>query len=89
MAEEEKNQDRNLRKAITNKTVGYITAALGLVTGLAWNEAIKALIDYLFPITSNSVLAKFIYAAVMTAVVVVFSIYLVRIFKKEIPPENK
>ncbi len=83
-----KDKSKGLRKTVVSRTVEYITVALGLVAGLAWNEAVKSLIDHLFPVTSNSVLAKFIYAAVITFVVVVLSMYLARIFKKENPPEK-
>jgi len=58
-------------------------AGLGLVAGLAWNDAIKALIEELFPVGRNSVLAKFIYAALITLIVVVVGAYLVRLFRKE------
>jgi len=46
------------------------------VAGLAWNEAIKALIEYLYPLDKNSLLAKFVYAALITIIVVVFTTYL-------------
>ena len=51
-------------------------AGMGLVAGLAWNEAIKALIEYLYPLDQNSLLAKFIYAALITVIIVMFSTYL-------------
>jgi len=35
-----------MRKTAREKVWGYIAAALGLVAGLAWNEAIKGLIDH-------------------------------------------
>ncbi len=57
--------------------------ALGLVAGLAWNEAIKALINHLFPLDANSILAKFVYAVVITGVVVIVGIHLARLSKKD------
>jgi len=80
-----KNGSREIKKEIREKTSGYILAAFGLVAALAWNEAIKGLIEYFFPISKNTVLAKFIYAIVITFVVVIFSIYLMRLLgnKKE------
>jgi len=80
-----KNGSKKLRKEIHQRTVGYILAAFGLVAALAWNEAIKGLIEYFFPISKNTVLAKFIYAIVITFMVVVASIYLARLLdnKKE------
>jgi len=59
--------------------VGYI---IGLVAGLAWNEAIKAAIEFAFPLSQNSLLAKFIYAVLVTAVVVLLSLYLTRLLGK-------
>ena len=38
-----KNESKNIKKEVQKRTIGYITAGLGLVTGLAWNDAIKAL----------------------------------------------
>lgn len=74
---------QEVRREAKAKTLKYITAAFGLVAGLAWNDAIKALINYLFPISHNSVIAKFVYAIIMTLVLVIISIYLVRLFKQE------
>jgi hypothetical protein len=53
------------------KTFGYISAALGFVAGLAWNEAIAAAIDALFPLSKDSVGIKFLYAVVVTVAVVI------------------
>ncbi len=51
-----------------------IFGAFSLVAALAWNEAIKALIDSIYPSTENGLLAKFLYAIIITIVVVVVSI---------------
>ncbi len=72
-----------LKRQVKEKVVTAIIAALGLVTGLAWNDAIKALIESLFPLGRNTLLAKFVYALIITAVVIILSVYLVRIFKKK------
>lgn len=53
------------------KTFGYISAALGFVAGLAWNEAIAAAIDAAFPLSKDSVGIKFVYAIAVTLAVVV------------------
>jgi len=52
------------------RTAGYVLTALGLVAGLAWNEAITALIKVFFPLDNSGLIAKFIYAAIITAMVV-------------------
>ena len=38
----------NINKKVTEKMFGYILTAFGLVAGLAWNDAIKSLIEYFF-----------------------------------------
>lgn len=68
----------DLQQEVRGKTFGYVNAALGLVAGLAWNEAIKALIEAVFPVARNTVLVKFVYAALVTIVVVVLIKYIDR-----------
>lgn len=68
---------REAKQAIKNRTLGYVLAGLGLVGGLAWNDAIRSLIDYFLPAsTVNTVVAKFIYAMALTIVVAVLLNYL-------------
>ncbi len=74
-----KEEQVKLRKEIKERTVGYILAAFGFVAGLAWNEAIKSLIEQFFPPSTSSVFIKFIYAFIITIVIVVITIYLVRL----------
>lgn len=76
------NQEVKLKEEIRNQTIGYITAAFGLVAGLAWNEAIKSLIEFLFPLASGGVLAKFVYAVVITVMLVFITFHLRKILKK-------
>lgn len=66
-----KKEAKILRREIRQKTLTYIAGGLGFVAGLAWNEAIKALIDFLFPaFSSNIIIVKFLYAFFVTLVVV-------------------
>ena len=81
-AEGVKAESRKLRNEVKRQTVGYILAALGLVAGLAWNQAITAFIDKFFGGT-GSLGAKFIYAIVITLVVVTIGIYLARLAEAE------
>ncbi len=75
-----KTEAERLKKEVREKTATYITAGLGLVVGLAWNDAIKALIEFAFPATvANGIIAKFGYAAILTLIVVLLSTYLFRI----------
>ncbi|MEK7090715.1 MAG: DUF5654 family protein [Patescibacteria group bacterium] len=73
----------NLRKEIREKIFTYLTAAFGLVAGLAWNDAVKALIEYLFPLNQDSVLAKLIYAVLVTVILVLVTVYLLKFLRKE------
>jgi len=74
-----KNGGKEIKKEVRQRTSGYILAALGLVAALAWNDAIKGLIEYFFPLNKNTVLVKFTYAILITFVVVVVSIYLTKL----------
>lgn len=65
------------------KTFGYISAALGFVAGLAWNEAIAAAIDAAFPLAKDTVAVKFLYAVVVTVAVVVLIKVMNRVIKNE------
>ena len=76
-----KDRGKELEREIREKTLGYILTSFGLVAGLAWNEAIKAFIERFFSDPRNGLQAKFLYAIVMTIVVVVISLYLTRLFK--------
>lgn len=72
-----------MKSSLRTQTVTYILAAFGFVAGLAWNEAIKALIDALFPLATDGIVAKFVYAVVATVLVAGASAVLVRGKEKE------
>jgi hypothetical protein len=77
-------KSKEFRAEVQKTVIGYITAAFGLIAGLAWNEAIKSLIEYIFPKGGgNTLLAKFIYAITITIVVVVISVYLVKFLSRK------
>ena len=67
-------------KQIQEKTLSYILAAFGLIAALAWNDAIKGLIEYFFPLEQNTVLIKCLYAFLITLIVVVISTYMTKFF---------
>lgn len=71
-------ESQRLRKEVRNQTIGYIVGAFGIVAGLAWNEAIRALIDHFAKSDANSLPAKFLYAIIITLIVVVVTMYLLR-----------
>ena len=69
---------KEIRSKLKEQTAGYMTAALGLVAGLAWNDAIKSLIEVFFPFAKSGLFAKFTYAVVITIVVVFVGQYLLK-----------
>lgn len=84
-----KNEGTEIKREARERAAQYLLAAFWLVEGLAWNEAVKALIETVSPLQKNSLLAKFIYAFLITLVVVLVSVYLVRIVRgEEKNPEN-
>lgn len=83
-----KEEGSKIKKEVFKQTMSYIAAAFAFVAGLAWNEAIKSLIEYLFPLSQNTLLAKLIYAVLITLVVVIITIYLLRLSPKEKKEKN-
>ena len=77
-----KAESTKISREIKDKTFNFVITAFGLVAGLAWNEAIQSLINSFFTINKNSVLAKFIYAILMTLVLVFITIYLAKVLDK-------
>jgi len=78
-----KTESEELKTLVRQKTAEYILAAVGLVAGLAWNEAVKALIEQFIPIKDNTALAKLVYAVFVTVVFVLVSTYLIRLVRKD------
>ncbi|MFA5880490.1 MAG: DUF5654 family protein [Candidatus Margulisiibacteriota bacterium] len=76
-----------VRKFIKMRSYDFISAGLGIVAGFAWNEAIKSLIDYLFPLSQNSIVAKFIYAVFITLFVILITFYFSKVMG--IKPKHK
>ena len=64
------------RIEIRRRMFSYIAAGLGLVAGLAWNDGVKAVIDYFIPQTGSTVVAKLLYAFVVTSIVGIALYYL-------------
>lgn len=78
-----KKESEKISGEVKEKTLGFILTAFGLVAGLAWNEAIQSLIKSFFAVDKDSVWVKFLYAIVMTFLVVIVTIYLTRLFGKK------
>jgi len=78
-----KENGQKFKQEVTERMLQYVLAAFGFVAGLAWNEAVKSLIEYLFPLTQHTLLAKFFYAIIVTFLLVVVSLYLVKLLRGE------
>jgi hypothetical protein len=72
--------ERSLRLSIIQKILELMTAAFSLVAALAWNDAIQTLFVRLFG-PANGLAAKFLYAILVTGVVVWAGIRLSRVMK--------
>jgi uncharacterized membrane protein YcjF (UPF0283 family) len=55
-----------------------MTAAFGMIAALAWNTAIKALIDEVFGTAGDALLPLFVYAIVITVIAVICIIMIAR-----------
>ena len=78
------DEAKEIKNTVQKQTATYIGAGLGLVAGLAWNDAISSLINYIFPSMQNTVIAKLIYAFIITLIVGVVITYLQRLSSKQI-----
>ena len=78
-----KEEELRIRREVKKQTAGYILAAFGFVVGLAWNDAIKTLIEYFFPLNKDNIFVKLVYAFLMTLIVVLATVYFVKSTEKE------
>ena len=74
----ETRKEMGLRMSVVQKILELMTAAFSLVAALAWNDAIQSLFVRIFGSTSG-VVAKFIYALLITALVVLVVLRLSKI----------
>lgn len=80
-----RQEQEKIKEEFRERTISYIAGALSVVAGIAWNSAIGSAIEYLFPWKGGSILAKLLYAVVITLVAVFITVYLVRLSKR--PPQ--
>jgi hypothetical protein len=73
--------NKSLKIEIITKMSELATAGFGLVAALAWNDAIQSLFKELFG-SQSAVWAKFAYAVIVTALVVLVIIKLGNILNK-------
>jgi len=60
---------KELRLEVLQKMSDLATAGFGLVAALAWNDAIKGAFDKFLP-SGSGLIAQFLYAILVTAIVV-------------------
>ncbi len=66
---------------VLDKLVELITAAFGLVAALPWNTAIQELFTVIFP-EAGDLIARFLYAIVVTVIIVFVTIRLGRLAER-------
>jgi hypothetical protein len=74
----QKQKDEELHLIILKRTYELITSAFTFVAALAWNEAIQSLFQKLFG-TASSLAAKFLYAVLLTVIIVYLGTRLAKI----------
>jgi TRAP-type C4-dicarboxylate transport system permease small subunit len=73
---------------VLEKTLQLATAAFGLVAALAWNDAIQTLFAQIFGEAAD-ITAKFIYALLVTGIVVLVTIRLARLQERVTKKEEE
>lgn len=73
--------NKKLKLEVLEKLTALITSGFGLVAALAWNDAIKELINTILP-QPSLLWGKLIYAIIVTVLVVFFTVNLGRIVNK-------
>ena len=87
-----KEEAAGLRKQYTQKTLSLITGSFGVVAGLAWNEVVKEVINiYVKPFfgEESGLVSLFIYAVIITALVVFVSFNLSKLEPSEKKEDKK
>ena len=67
---EKKEEKISLHIELLEQTQSLMTAGFALVAALAWNTAIQDLFARIFP-NQNSLIAKFLYALLITLIMIV------------------
>ncbi len=81
MLNKAKLKAKETRREVMLQTITLVNAAFALVAALAWNEAIKALLDRYFK-AGPALFSKFVYAIFITVLVVLVSRYVVTLTKR-------
>lgn len=84
-----KKETLEVEEIAKKQLINYIIAAFSLVAGLAWNEAIKAILTAIFPTEYQGWAGKLIYAILISAIVVIASIILSKLKNIKIKTNGK
>lgn len=57
-----------MKNNIVKYMLTLFIASMGLVSVLAWNDAVKLLFETLYPISKNGLLMRFLYAIIVTVI---------------------
>ena len=77
-----KKEIKETKKELKEKTVTLILGGFGVVAALAWNDAIQTFFNTFFQ-KGSSLVGKFIYAIIVTLIVVIVSMKLRTISEKK------
>ena len=69
-----KEEIKQIRGAFVAKVLALMIGGFGLVAALAWNAAIQTLVKSVFGDKSGGIIAKFIYALLVTGLLAIVSI---------------
>ncbi len=69
---QETPSERSLKRELTSQMLQLMTSGFGVVAALAWNDAIQSFVkEYIEPsIPGSGLISKFIYAALITSLIV-------------------
>lgn len=87
MAKKSLNKIKETNKQVLLQSLTLINSAFALVAALAWNEAVKDLIDRYIP-SGSGLYSKFAYAIIVTVFVVIITTRLTRILERYNPEDE-
>jgi membrane protein YdbS with pleckstrin-like domain len=81
MADSTEEKGKSTTTLVIETVASLMTAAFGLLAALAWNEAIRALVQQYIG-AGNQTLGLFIYAIIVTVIAVVATIYIGKVLAR-------
>lgn len=91
MAKEKQDtaSEKSLRRELISQMLALLTSGFGVVAALAWNDAIQAFVkEYIEPaIPGSGLISKFIYAFLITSLIV-FVTYQLSTIAARFRPKN-